>query len=182
MKRLLAALLLCACLGYPAQADTLTGWVYLRLQSDLIPSTGFGAAREKVDHLISRQWSSGTGTYSVDVAYTSKADISAGASVTLDLVGGVTDSLGRAVTFGHVKALAVENLGSTTLTLGSGTAPILFLGHATDTVAIHASGALLLVSPGTGYLATSTTAENLHIEAAAGGTGSYLLWVVGTSD
>lgn len=180
MKKLLAALALCLCLASPLLADELTGAVLLTIQSDLISSAGFGSQREKVDYLISRQWSSGVGTYSIDQVLTAAGDIAGGASLTIDLIGGDAP-LGGVASFAHLKALAVENVGSTTLTVGSGSAPILILGHATDTAPILASGALLLVAPGTGISVTAGTADSIHIEAAAGGTGSYRLWAVGVS-
>lgn len=180
MKKLLAMLALCLCLASSALADELTGAVLLTIQSDLTSSAGFGGQREKIDRLISRQWSSGVGTYSIDQVLTAAGDIAGGASVTLDLIGGDAP-LGGVASFGHLKALAVENAGSTTLTIGSGTAPILILTHATDTAPIQASGVLLLVAPGAGYAVSSGTADSIHIEAAAGGTGSYRLWAVGVS-
>jgi hypothetical protein len=161
--------------------DTLTGGVTLTLDSDLIPSSGWGSARERINYTISRQFTSGTGAAAIDTVFTGKRELASGASESLDLVGGVTDGLGRAVTFGHVKALAIENLGTTTITLGSGSLPILFLDGATNTATIHASGTVLFLAPNAGYLASASLYENIHVEAAAGGTATYRIWAIGTS-
>jgi hypothetical protein len=180
MRRLLIlAFILASC---AASAD-LTSQLDVRLRSDYTGTETLSIPRDNLDYQFTRQWTSGTGSYSCNLVYRSSRTLASGAAESLDIRGGITDVFGDTVSFGRVKALYIENLGSTTLTFGAPDAASgwsAWCGDVADTLLIPASGAHLISSPYDGF-AVSAGSDTIKISNGSGGTGRYYIWMLGTT-
>jgi len=176
---LILALILASC---TVHAD-LTSQLDVRLRSDYTGTETLSIPRDNLDYTLTRQWTSGTGSYSCNLVYRSSRTLASGASESLDIRGGITDVFGDTVSFGRVKALYIENLGSTTLTFGNpdaATGMSSWFGAVSHTALIVGSGTLVLSSPYDGF-AVAAGSDTIKITNASGGTGRYYIWIVGTT-
>lgn len=118
-----------------------------------------------------------------DIAWHDERSLASGASETLDLYGTLTDAFGATVNMLGVRALFVQNTGTTTITIaGDPSAPAsLFFQVATSGITLPASATMMINVPITGMAVTSGTADLLKITNSSGGTGTYKIMILGTS-
>lgn len=131
------------------------------------------------------QLATGTGADQADLAFADTRTLSASASETLDLAGGLTNAFGGALTFAEVVAvLIVAAAGNTNDVVVGGAASnavTSLFGDATDTVKIKPGGMFLLAAPGAAaYAVTAATADLLQVANGGSGTSvSYDVYIVG---
>lgn len=178
MKKLLLLLLL-SCI--PAHADL---YSEILLSLDVTDARGAGI----IDHQQFREYRqlpNGTNaTYpQADLVWHGERNLASGASETLDLRGGLTDTFGDACSFVHLRGLMAVNTGTTTITLsGAPLGPLSSVfSIATGGILLPGSASILLSNPITGYNITSDTADLLGVNNAFGGTGTYKILLLGNS-
>lgn len=105
----------------------------------------------------------------------------AGSTDTLVLSSGLTDSYGTAVALVRIKALLIINNGTASITVGAaGTHPLSSLLNATGTLTLPPGASFLAVTPdATGWVVTSSSADQLQISGTSGQT--YEVVVLGSS-
>lgn len=118
------------------------------------------------------QWLSGVGVNQANQAYTSAGTINAAAMLTTNLGAAMTDAFGDSFTFARVKAVYIENNGTTTLTVAGGI---------TGSVTLRPGEVLLkAVADVTAWATPNPT--NLVITNTSGVTaGAYKLALVGAT-
>jgi hypothetical protein len=94
--------------------------------------------------------------------------------------GSLQDALQHSLVFVTVSALVLQNLSSTkVLTVGVGTAPLVVLGAADQTVILEPLGMLALDNPLTGWTVVLDTSDGIRIANDAGDPADYLIWILG---
>lgn len=118
-----------------------------------------------------------------DIVWHDERSLASGASETLDLYGTLTDAFGATVNLLGVRALFVQNTGTTTITIaGDAAAPAsLFFQVATSGITLPASATMMINVPISGMAVTSGTADLLKVTNSSGGTGTYKIMILGTS-
>ncbi len=127
----------------------------------------------------SQSWGNGTGTNQANQWYETSGN-AAGSTVTIDIVGGISDAFGATITTLIVKMLLIR---STTVTAGfdltiggtfvdgtilTGTSPVLVLGP---------GGLFCITAPGAGYAATGGTDDTITLAPGANTIG-YRLYLL----
>jgi hypothetical protein len=124
-------------------------------------------------------FTNGTGAGQAQVLYQAGRTFS-GASDSLNFGsgGGLVDSYGTAVALTAVKALYINNTGTSPITVGAGTNPITTLLNSTGTMTIPPGAYVCLATPDpAGWAVTASTACNLNFAGTSGQT--YQIAVLG---
>lgn len=189
VRTLLAALILTASALAPmaATAGAVRADVSARVAGQYTSASGLGSASFTLDQQALAQFAPGTGTGKADLAFADRRTLAASATENLDLAGALTDPLGAALTFGHVKAIYVTaKAANTNNVVVGGAATNGFggpFGGTTPTVSIPPGGFLLLAHPGAGWTVTPATGDLLKVANSAAGTSvQYDVIVIGTSN
>lgn len=124
-----------------------------------------GSAVARISETFSKTFSHGSGADQANNVFADDFSITGASTQTYDLAGGLTNSLGQALTFTAIKALIIVNTGAAALTYGGGGAPFLgWLGDATDEITIPAGGLLVLTDPtAAGQPVTAATGDLITI-------------------
>lgn len=128
----------------------------------------------------------GVTDFKADRIWSDERTLSASASDSLDLAGGLTDSAGAAITFAKVRAIVVKAaLANGADIVVGGAASNTFtgpFGGATHTVAVKPGGTLVLCAPKTGWTVTPSTGDILKILNGSGAAAAtYQIAILGTS-
>lgn len=181
MKKLcvfLGAILVCACV----YASTLTSSVRVQVVAALASAGPLSTARDSVVIDYSRSMADGSGAGECDVVYHGQFGIPAGATQTIDLIGGLTNSLGQQADFVHLKVLYLRNLSDTaSFTVGLGTNAWESWGAASGTISLPAGGRILLEAPSVGWPVASGASDVLAITNNGGAIASLDVCLLGTS-
>lgn len=171
----------------PALAGSVRSNVVGRVEGQYTSAGGLGSASFTLDQQALAQFSPGTGAGKADLAFADRRTLTASSTENLDLAGALTDPLGAALTFGHVKAIyVVAKSTNTNNVVVGGAASNGFagpFGGTTPTVSIPPGGFLLLAHPGAGWTVTPTTGDLLKVANSAAGTSvQYDVIIIGTSN
>ena len=95
----------------PSNADLNSAALVMRMNTDYRKNDESNISTPSDVSTIERlpKWTDGTGNGKADTRHVVELSIAAGATTTLDLVGGVTDTYGNTLTFTKVKGLIVDN-------------------------------------------------------------------------
>jgi hypothetical protein len=185
----LAATLLCTALSAtsPALAGAVRADVTAKLSGRYTSTGNLGTASFDLSQQILASFAPGTGMGQADLVFADRRTLAASATENLDLAGALTDPLGAALTFGHVKAIyVVARAANTNSVVVGGAATNAFvgpLGGTTPTVTLPPGGGLLLVHPGAGWTVTAATGDLLKVlNSAAGASVQYDVVIIGTSN
>lgn len=129
----------------------------------------------------STTFTNGTGANQAQVLFQQSYTLS-GTTQTLDLFSGLTDSYGTAVVLTSVKALYIQNTGTSLITVGdAGSNPWnTFLG-ATSTLTLNPGDWIVTASPTAGGWAVGTSTNvNLLVTGTSGQTFSIAFLGTGT--
>jgi hypothetical protein len=146
-------------------------------------SPDLGSAKAELALSIAKTLSHGTGNAQADLAFSDSRTLAAEASEDLDLAGALIDAFGNTITVAEVVAVLIEAdaANTTNLTVGGASAEAqLFFAAAGDKAVIKPGGFLFAFAPA-GWAITATTADDLRIENAAGGSATYRIAVIGRS-
>lgn len=154
----------------------LSGKIEAIVDMVLSGSPDSGTVKHTVNESIRLDFTNGTGEDQANNLFAD--DFSGVASQTYDLAGGVTNAIGSTLTFTAIKAIVVENTGSSEITYGGGANPFLgFIGAAAHTIKIPAGGMLVLVDPtAAGQAVTAGTGDTITL---AGTSISGSVWIIG---
>jgi len=133
-----------------------------------------GTARHEFDDTTEILLSLGTAADQANAIYADDFTIASGATLVLDLAGGVTNALGVTYTFTAVKALKIEADDGNTLNIvyGGGSNPFLgWFADPTDKGVVAPGGVALHVDPTAGGRAVTAATGDLLLLALSG-TGS----------
>lgn len=119
-------------------------------------STGVTTVSESFSYLLNWAFTDGTNANQMTQLWRSRRTLTNSATETINLLGGVTNAFGEALTMGTVRMLAFSSASSNTasISIGGAAATVFssWLGDASDVVVIRPTGFLLLVGPdATGY-------------------------------
>jgi len=123
--------------------------------------------------LMGVAWQNGTSANQANQSYHTSATPASAAAVTYDFTTGLADKFGDAVVLAAVKALFIQNTGTTTLTI-TGTNGIVGSGFT-----LIAGESVLFAVGTTGH--TTTNAKTIIVTNAAGSAGAYTILVVGVT-
>jgi|GEM_PF-951274 len=189
IRTLFAALILSASALAPmaAMAGAVRADVTARVSGQYTSTSGLGSATFGMEQAAIASFAPGTGAGKADVLFADRRTLAASATENLDLAGALTDPLGAAATFGHVKAIYVKAaLTNTNNVVFGGAASNAFvgpLGGTTPTVTIPPGGFQLFVHPGVGWTVTPATGDLLKLANSGGTTGvQYDVMIIGTSN
>lgn len=148
-----------------------SGGVDLRVSARRQVTGGLSTPTEDLAYSIAQSITNGTGAGQALYA-ASKRQSLAGAPVTLDLYGGLTDGLGTTLNFATICAMVIRNRATTsghTLTIGNAASNQFagFLGGATQTIVLRPGGTLVLLAPNDGYTVTNGSADLLKLDPGA---------------
>lgn len=182
----ITALALAASVAQVAQAGSVRADVGAKVSGRYSVAGNLGSASFDLTQQALAQFSPGTAVGQADLAFADRRTLAASANENLDLAGALTDPLGAALTFGHVKAIyIVARSTNTNGVVVGGAATNGFtgpFGGTTPTLTIPPGGFLLLVHPGAGWTVTAATGDLLKIANAAAGTSvQYDVVIIGTS-
>lgn len=149
-------------------------------------SDGLSIPGDQLEYNKSYAWESGTGANQVDKQYRARLTIAGSATTTLDLVGGVTDKLGAAISFVKIKKLEVYADAANPNTVNvvrPATNGIPIFGAASDLVPVKPGGCLLMAAPDANGLCTctDTTAQDLAFTNTGAGNVTIDVIIEGTS-
>jgi len=189
VRTLLAALILSVSALAPvvATAGAVRSDVTARVVGQYTSASGLGSASFTLDQQALAQFQPGTGAGKADLAFADRRTLAAAATENLDLAGALTDPLGAALTFGHVKAIYVtaKSTNTNSVVVG-GAASNGFagpFGGTTPTLSIPPGGFLLLTHPGAGWVVTPTSGDLLKVANSGAGTSvQYDVILIGTSN
>lgn len=189
--RFLAAAILVAATAFASASPSLAGAVRAdvtaRVSGQYTSTSGLGSASFGMEQAAVAAFTPGTGTGKADVLFADRRTLAASATENLDLAGALTDPLGAAATFGHVKAIYVKAASTNTNSVVfGGAASNAFvgpLGGTTPTVTIPPGGFQVFVHPGAGWTVTAATGDLLKMANSGGTTGvQYDVMIIGTSN
>lgn len=115
-------------------------------------------------------FTNGTGAGQAQVLYQATRTFS-GSSDTLNLGGGggLFDSYGTAVALTSIKAIYINNTGTSSIAVGAGTNPITTWLNSTGTMTIPPGAFVTVATPdATGWVVTASTACNLNFTGTSG--------------
>lgn len=117
-------------------------------------------------------FTNGTGAGQVSGLYQSSQTFSGTtASLNFGSGGGLTDSYGTAVSWTKLKAVYVNNTGTSAITIGGGTNPITTMLNSTGTLTLPAGAWTVIATPdAAGWAITASTACNLNFTGTSGQT------------
>jgi len=146
--------------------------------------TGATTASEAFSTLYNWTFTSGTNANQMNQLWTDQRTLTASATETLDLAGGITNTFGTVLTMAEVSLMVVSSATANTNTIIIGNAAAnefdSWLGGTNHTITVRPGGFFLLAAPDVdGY--TVSTDGNLKI--SNGGTGSitYDIYIGGSS-
>lgn len=160
--------------------------ISLKAEERATAATGSGGttARLPHEHVFVREFPNGTSDGQIDRVWSTVAgSVTAGAAVTVDVVGSLTSKLdsGNTVSFIDLQTMIIEN----TATSGN-----LLVGGATNAVGLHsAANDVTVIQPGgcrvfdfgtAGLACVAATSDELKVDASAG-TVTYKVTVIGRS-
>jgi hypothetical protein len=164
---------------------SISGAVQLNIN---LTEVGTGTGLETPSSSMSKQypWSiaNGTGVNQCDLKYAATRTLAGGANEDLDLSGALTTLFGTMIAmiklrFVYVKA-ADANPGNLTFISKAAVGAPLFLALA-DGIVLEPGADFLYRSPKSGKTIVAATADILNMAAAAGGSCSYDIVILGTS-
>jgi len=127
----------------------------------------------------------GTSSAQADRLYHSRTSISLSSSLTLDLAGSLTDSLGQAFTPASVRGIYVENRATTTgldVYIGGNANSVPLFGAAADYFILEPEGLFLATFPIDGPTVTAGTGDIIEVQNPSASTAVTVdAWVWGTS-
>jgi len=120
-------------------------------------------------------FASGTNAFEMNQLWSSQRTLTNGANETINILGGITNSFGSALTMSEVRLISFSSASANTdqITIGGASANAFssWLGDPSDTVKLRPGGYLLAIAPdATGY-AVST---NGNIKVSNDGTNSVI--------
>lgn len=144
-----------------------------------------GDAQQSVNLRRPLDLTTGTGSGQADLFFADTRTLSASATESLDLAGGLTDAFGASLTFVEIVALLITaDAGNTNNVEVGGAASnawAALFGDATDKVKLK-PGASLMLACETGYAVTAGTGDLLKIANGGSGTAvTYTLTLIGRS-
>ena len=145
----------------------------------------FGSVEQKIQYNQRSAFTDGSGADQAQKLFSDTRTLTASATESLDLAGGLTDVFGATLTLTKVKALLIKAAaGNTNDVVVGGAASNQWaapFGDVSDTVKVKPGGTLLLIAPdATGYAVTAGTGDILKVANSAGSTSvSYDIVIVG---
>lgn len=124
----------------------------------------------------------GSGADKASKVFCDERTLTTGATEDLDLAGVLTDGFGATITFTKIRLIFIkaDAANTTTLTVGNGANPFVFLGAGAHTVTLDAKDAFVLYKPGVnGIAVTAGTGDVLKLANAAGASATYQVILVG---
>ena len=170
-----------------AQAGAVRADVAAKVSGRYTSASGLGSASFDLGQEALIQFAPGTGAGKADLVFADRRTLAASATENLDLAGALTDPVGGAAVFGHVKAIYITaKLANTNSVVVGGAASNFFVGPfggTTPTFTLPPGGALLLTHPGAGWTVTASTGDLLKIANSSSGTSvQYDVVIIGTSN
>lgn len=164
---------------------TLKASVQTNVGSSLSGSATVGSNKHDISKVILNKFAEGVAVNQAEEVYAAAAQLAASAVDSLDLAGGVSNSLGDVLTLTSVKALIIEAASTNqgTISVGGNASPFAsFFGDPADTLVLKPGGSVVLVAPdAAGYAVTPTTADVLDITNNDGvNVANYTITVIGT--
>lgn len=163
-----------------------TGTVGAFVRGRVTKANDLAAVESEISKTFEKALVAGTGSGAADLLFSDARTLSASATESLDLAGGVVDSFGVTVSFVDVKAILIKAAATNTNDVvigGAGSNP--FTGpfaDASDKLRIPPGGVVCLVHPGAGWAVTAGTGDLLLIANSAGGSSvAYEIAIVGAS-
>ena len=182
MKKMLIVLMLCiASAAYCGLTSSIAVETFSLQTGDAV---GDSTPADRYLYDVLADFTDGSGDDQAELIYKAALSIGPGASQTLDMFSGLSDTYGDSLSFATVKAFVIyNNSASQTLTIGSGTYPLTpWSNISTSTLTIEPSGSFLYISPHDGYAVATGSAQNFHFENDAGATCAARLFILGTSN
>jgi hypothetical protein len=133
----------------------------MTIRSTQTETAGAATVTGTISKTVSEALSGSDAIYTADKAL-------AGASESFDLVGALTDTAGKAVTFAKVKMLYFYNKSDAAMTLG-GTNNVPIFANVSDLLNVPAGGRVMLLYP-TGYTVTAGTGDLITVAGTTGKT------------
>jgi hypothetical protein len=143
-------------------------------------------ANQSISETFSYSLTTGTGADQADRLYYARRTVSSGTPDDIDLASGsLTDIYGNALTFARIKGIYIHNRSTTAaeiLSVGAGSNPLInWVMASGDGVKVRAGGVFFIFAPdATAYAVTAATGDILEI-AAASGSPSYDILILGAS-
>jgi len=140
--------------------------------------------RDRLALVFADELLSGAGADQADMVWHDRRTLAPLADDSLDLAGGLTDGLGRTLTFKRVKGIFIANRSAAgTLSAGGGANPFAtWVLNAGDGVIVRAGGCILAWSPdATGYVVTADTGDKLLLHNESGASLTYDIVLIGAS-
>jgi len=164
---------------------TLKASVVTDIGASLTGSATVGSNKHEIAKSIVNQFAEGAAANQAEEIYAAAAQLAASAVDSLDLAGGVTNSLGDVLTLTKVKALIIEaaSTNQDTIVVGGNASPFAsFFGDPADTLVLKPGGSVALIAPdAAGYAVTAGGGDVLDITNSDGvNVANYTITVIGT--
>lgn len=158
--------------------------ILVKLAAKLSGAVDLSNVHQDIDYQKLLALANGTGANQANQIFSDTRTLASAANETLDLSGSLTNAFGESVTFTKLKAMIVQNKGTTDLTIGNAASNQFasFLGGATQTLVVPAGGVLVLTAPGAnGFAVTAGTGDQLKFTNGSGASLDYDLVLIGVN-
>lgn len=164
-------------------ATTLAGSVSANVRMTYTNTLDINDATQPLSESVTLTFTNGTGANQCDLMFSDTRSVTSGSPDDLDLAGVLTTAFGATITMARVKLIYIKNNDTTNiLNVGAGTNPLInWVLASGDGVNVRPGGFLCLGAPdATAYAVTAATGDILRVAAAAG-TISYTIIILGAS-
>jgi hypothetical protein len=162
-------------------ASSLTSTARVTISNILINAGSFSTAKDESTIDCVQQFTAGTGDQQVDVIYQAQRGLASGTVETIDLIGSLTNGIGTAANFAHVKAIYFRNLGTETFYVGNATAAFTGWLNSTASMAVPPMGQTFWSDPYAGATATANVSDEILIKNSGTQPASYNILILGVS-
>ncbi len=174
----------CLALAFPAAAvwASIDGTTSIQFQINDRRTVGLNSGVNiSINPTPSVTFANGSGANQANQLYQATRTFS-GTTDTLQVssAGSLKDSYGTAVALVRIKAVYVQNTGTSSITIGGGSSPVTTLLNSTGTVTLPAGGFAVFVTPdATGWTVTASTADTITVTGTSGQT--YSVGILGAT-
>lgn len=162
----------------------LTAKIVCSLYALLSNALDLQSAESTLNEVYTTSLSNGTGQGQANMQFSDTRALTASASESLDLAGGLTSPLGTTITFTKIKALFIKAAATNTgnLKVGEGVANAFVGPFGASAVGnlVAPGGTLLLMAPVDGWTVTAGTGDLLKIENLVAAAAAYDIVLIGT--
>ncbi len=154
---------------------SLTATLVAKISADLTNPQDLSTPMDSLLESIILAFTNGTGANQANMLWHDQRTITASATDSLDLAGGLTNAFGAVQTFARVKGILIKaaaaNANDVHIAVPATNGFITWAGAAGDLVKVQPGGLFLLAAPGaTGYAVTGGTGDMLDIINGGGGS------------